>query len=276
MMSNSEIATTDQSSVVSIIERVMLDPALDVDKMERILNMQERVMNKQSEMSFNTALSAVQKDAPAIQRKASNDQTRSRYALLEHINESLIPVYTEHGFSLSFDTGDAPDGLIRINCTVSHNAGHSRLYHYDLPLDNVGAKGNVNKTNVHASGSTISYGRRYLTCMIFNVVLTNEDIDGNKNKDLITNEDLYDWREYGVEAGKIWASIEAIKKGIATKEYSSVVEAMFELTNEERDIVLKAPSKGGILESTERSFFRSKEWQDAKSDFRAENEEGES
>jgi hypothetical protein len=40
----------------------------------------------------------------------------------------------------------------------------------------------VNKTQVHALGSTSSYARRYLVCMIFNVT-TEDDNDGNRRKD---------------------------------------------------------------------------------------------
>ena len=64
-----------------------------------------------------------------------------------------------------------------------HEAGHTKRYHVDLPIDSTGIKGSVNKTGVHANGSTYSYARRYLTMMIFNVVLTNEDNDGNVDGD---------------------------------------------------------------------------------------------
>ena len=66
--------------------------------------------------------------------------------------------------------------------------------HFDLALDGVGLKGNPNKTAVQASGSTISYGRRYLKLMVFDVVLTNEDNDGNapeKTPDEIRGDALH-------------------------------------------------------------------------------------
>jgi hypothetical protein len=48
-----------------------------------------------------------------------------------------------------------------------------------MPLDNVGMKGTANKTNVHATGATNSYARRYLTLMIWNLT-TEDDIDAQK------------------------------------------------------------------------------------------------
>jgi hypothetical protein len=113
-------------------------------------------------------------------RDKFNAQTSSSYAALESIDRKISPVYTAHGFSLSFGTGDsALVGHIRTLCDCMHEAGHTKQYHVDLPIDSAGIKGSVNKTGVHAAGSTFSYARRYLTMMIFNVVLTNEDDDGN-------------------------------------------------------------------------------------------------
>jgi len=61
---------------------------------------------------------------------------------------------------------------------LSHSAGHTRKYWVDLPLDQAGIKGTVNKTPMHATGSTFSYGRRYLVVMIFNISVIGEDDDG--------------------------------------------------------------------------------------------------
>jgi hypothetical protein len=49
-----------------------------------------------------------------------------------------------------------------------------------------GPKGNQNKTATHGFGSTMSYGRRYLICLIFNITLTNEDQDGNQPGEQVT------------------------------------------------------------------------------------------
>lgn len=183
-----DIALQETNSVISVIEKVATSKDLDVSKMEKLLEMQERVLNRQAEIAFNNALSEVQKELPAIQRDAVNSQTSSRYSKLESINMKIIPVYTKHGFSLSFGTEETSDKeVLKITCDVSHAQGHTRQYHYNLPWDKSGIKGNVNKTDIHALGSTISYGRRYLTMMIFNLVIS-DDTDGvynNENPEVV-------------------------------------------------------------------------------------------
>jgi len=148
--------------------------------MERLLAMQERILAKNAEVAFNTAMQSAQSEMPVVVRDATNPSTNSKYARLESVNALIKPVYTQHGFSLSFGSADgAPANCFRLTCLVAHRNGHSRLYQCDLPLDSTGMKGLPNKTLMHAHGSTMSYGRRYLTLLIFNVSISNEDTDGN-------------------------------------------------------------------------------------------------
>ncbi|MBX9755653.1 MAG: ERF family protein [Pseudomonadaceae bacterium] len=122
---------------------------------------------------------AQQRIKPVV-RKALNVQTNSTYARLEDIDQEISPIYTDEGFSLSFGTADSSlAGHIRVICDCMHAEGHTKQYQMDLPLDATGIGGKTNKTGVHAHGSTNSYARRYLTMMIFNVVMVKEDNDGN-------------------------------------------------------------------------------------------------
>lgn len=186
---NQEVAAAPESApltegsnpVLSMIERVATDPNADVDKLERMLAMQERILDREAEAAFNVAMQEAQEEMPRIMRDAKNDSTHSTYARLETIMAKINPVITKRGFSMSFGTADSPlERHYRIVCTVSHTAGHSREYHADVPADMTGMKGNQNKTATHGFGSTMSYGRRYLTLLIFNIALTNEDDDGNR------------------------------------------------------------------------------------------------
>jgi len=94
----------------------------------------------------------------------------------------ITPIYTSVGLSLSFGTrAGAPEGCIRVSCDVRHEAGHAESYELDMELDRAGIAGATNKTGPHARGSSISYTRRYLTCMIFHIP-TGDDDDGNADR----------------------------------------------------------------------------------------------
>ena len=174
------IAVRD-SSLLAMIERVATTPEMDLGKLERLIELQERVLAQQARMDYAAAMSAVQGQVGAVCRAAENTQTHSRYALLDDVLRALVPIATEHGFSLSFSAGVSPSaGERRTCCTVMHSGGHAEDYTIDLPLDGVGIAGKSNKTPIHSVKSAHTYGRSMLTQMIFNVALTGEsDDDGN-------------------------------------------------------------------------------------------------
>lgn len=170
----------ESTALITVIERAARDPSIDIDKMERLLAMQEKIFAKQAEAEFNAAMSLCQSEMPQIQPRDKNDQTSSMYAALEDIDRKARPVYTRHGFALSFGTIDCPlEGHYRQTCLATHRGGHSRPYQADLPTDMTGLKGNPNKTGIQGFGSTMSYGQRYMTKLVFNIVIGGEDNDGN-------------------------------------------------------------------------------------------------
>lgn len=182
---------SESAAIFSIIERAARDPNVDLDKMERLMAMREREMNRMAETAFNAAMKAAQSEMPQVVRDADNDQTRSRYARYETISEAIQPVIARNGFSLTFSEGTpAKDNCIRVVCDVMHEAGFTKQYYADVPFDNVGMKGNANKTNTHAYGSTKSYGKRYLKCDIFDVAVKNLDDDGNAAGDPVSHEKI--------------------------------------------------------------------------------------
>jgi hypothetical protein len=171
----------EAAALIQVIERAAANPQIDVEKMERLFALHERILARNAEMAFNEAMSECQKEMPQVERDAENQQTHSWYTRLETLSDAAVPVYTKHGFSLSFGEDDCPkEGHIRVICFCSHRSGHTRTYRGDIPIDIAGLKGNPNKTPTHAFGSTKSYGRRYLTLDIFNIVMKNEDDDGQE------------------------------------------------------------------------------------------------
>ena len=53
-------AQDQHAALLQVIARAAADPAVDIDKMERLLAMQERVMERNAEAAFNDAMRAAQ------------------------------------------------------------------------------------------------------------------------------------------------------------------------------------------------------------------------
>lgn len=174
--------TTESAAIFQIIERAARDPNIDLDKMERLMAMRERELTRQAEQAFNEAMKAAQSEMRAVAADASNIQTKSKYATYAKLDSVLRPIYTRHGFSISFDEDDSPKpDHIRVLCYVAHEAGFTRTYRKDMPADGKGAKGGDVMTKTHATGAAASYGMRYLLKGIFNVAVGEEDADGNQD-----------------------------------------------------------------------------------------------
>ncbi len=180
---------SESTALVQVIDRALQNPDVDVEKLERMLAMQERILDREAEQAFNRAMRSAQAEMPQVVRDAYNPQTKSKYARLETVSKAMTKTVSKNGFSMSFGTADSPiDGHYRVTCIVAHEKGFSREYHGDVPTDMTGLKGNPNKTATHGFGSTMSYGRRYLKLMIFDVSMKDEDDDGNAAGPCITPE----------------------------------------------------------------------------------------
>lgn len=183
--------TSPADSILAVIERAAQNPDVDIDKMERLFALREQALNRQAEAAFNEAMRHAQSEIKLTTRTKRNEQTESNYADITAVNESVMPVATKYGFSVSFGTAECPlDGYMRVTATVSHAAGHSRAFQADVPTDATGIKGTTNKTKTHAFGSTMTYGRRYLLLLIFNVSTADDDGNASSAKETIITEEL--------------------------------------------------------------------------------------
>lgn len=197
-----EIQTIDQSTelanvqdmgsaMLSMFERVLLDPNVPVERVEKMMEMQERWEDRQAEKAFSEALAAAKAEMPQVVKNKDNQQTRSRYADLEALDKAISPVISKHGFSLSFSPAKSEIAdHYGITCEIRHEAGHKETHHADIPVDGTGMKGNANKTATHAFGSTMSYGRRYLKMMIFDIATGDDDGNAAGNGEPISDNQM--------------------------------------------------------------------------------------
>lgn len=184
-----------QQGTMGLIERAISDPSFNAENFKTLVEFRDRELARSAEQAFNAAMSACQGEMRPISADANNPQTRSRYATYTKLDKVLRPVYNRHGFALSFNTTDSPIAdHMRVMGYVSHNSGHTRIYQIDIPTDGKGAKGNDVMTKTHAVGAGASYGMRYLLKMIFNVLVGEDDNDGNDVAQTVTDPKGYeDW-----------------------------------------------------------------------------------
>lgn len=136
--SNSQLATVQEQQLsiagnyLSMIERAAKDPAIDIDKMERLLAMAERMEERNAVQQFNSAFSAMQKDLPVIVAETVIPN-RGKYARFEDVMRQIQPMLTSHGFAVSFNQ-DADEKRIKVTCNLHHIGGHSEANTFAVRL----------------------------------------------------------------------------------------------------------------------------------------------
>jgi len=167
-------------AMMSIMERASLAADIPRENLQQIYDMQMALLKRDEEKLYYRSLAACQMEIEPIIKNKRNAHTKSSYADLEAIITAIKPIYAKHGFSVSVteDRERSTSTHTALVATRGHSCGHKELFYYDSPNDGKGIEGKVNKTDPHAKGSAVGYGRRYLHAMMWD--LATADDDGNR------------------------------------------------------------------------------------------------
>lgn len=165
-----------------MVERLAANPNVDVTKLEKIVELQERIMRHNAESAFNAAFAKMRPELPQVAERGKilvKGSLRSTYAKLEDIDEAVTPILAKHGFGMRHRTEwpvDKP-GIIRIVGILCHEQGHKEESAFEAPMDK-----SDYRTDIQSQGSTVSYGRRYTTLDLLNITTRGVDNDGQRQQ----------------------------------------------------------------------------------------------
>lgn len=172
----------EQAHPVEMFERLAKDPGVDVEKLERLIAMQERIMRHNAKSAFDGAFSRMQAELPEIAENGKilvKGVLRSTFATLEDIHAAIKPILRTYGFAIRHRTEwpEGKAGIIRIVGILSHEQGHSEESCFEAPADK-----SDYRTDIQSMGSTVSYGRRYTTLDLLNITTRGLDNDGQRKQ----------------------------------------------------------------------------------------------
>lgn len=178
---------------VSTFERLAKDPNVTPEKLERLVALEERILARQAEAQFWEAFADMQGELPTIQEDGSiivDGAVRSRYSTNENIQEVIRPILSKHGFALSHRNATTDKGY-KVTAILAHRGGHKEFDEFESKPDDGGRMNSIQRI-----GSTRSYGARYTTIAILNIVSRapiDRDDDGESSEAPEAPEGFNEW-----------------------------------------------------------------------------------
>lgn len=193
----SAIAVRQPDSGALMFERLAADPNVPVEKLERLIAMQERIMAHNAKAEFDSAYAEMQGEIPVITERGEilvSGQLRSKYAKLEDIIRIVRPIMQQHGFAVRH-SHEFVDGKIKIVGILSHRSGHSERDEFVTESDT-----GAGRTAIQALGSARSYGQRYTLMSLLGIATSGSDDDGVKagqasKREIVAPAGFEDWWE---------------------------------------------------------------------------------
>ena len=185
-----------QGQTVAITPMQMLQIAVeqgaDLDKLQKLMDLQDRWEANEAKKAFVAALNAFKKDPPEIVKNkhvafaGRGGGAEYDHATLDHVSGEIGEALSEHGLTHRWEVkqaDDASDVRITVTCVLTHERGHSeRVSMWALPDDS------GSKNRIQAIGSTVTYLQRY-TLLAATGLAAGPDDDGEAaGSDPITAE----------------------------------------------------------------------------------------
>lgn len=177
-----QVATTKASapqaaSMMEVIANAASNPNCDIEKMQALLAMQDKLIEREARAEFSAAMATACGEIPQVERNGTvslGGKGGYKFTKWEDMDRVIRPILALHHLRLSFNTRSAEGSNAKVIIgMISHANGQSQSAEIELPLD-----AGQGRNPLQGFGSTISYGKRYCAEMLLNIVRCDEDIDG--------------------------------------------------------------------------------------------------
>lgn len=166
---NAVVPANESAAILSVIERMAMNPEIDPERIERFIVLKERIDAANAKKTFDAAIALAKASIPPVvkNRKGHNDKSYADFAAIAAV---VDPIIAPLGLSYRFRT--AQSDKISVTCVLTHEGGHSEENTLSGPADASGSK-----NAIQAIGSTLTYLQRYTLVQALGIS-ASEDDDG--------------------------------------------------------------------------------------------------
>lgn len=168
--------STEQTNPLVLISNA-LNSGMDIEKMERLFDLQERWEKKEAEKAFRRAMVLFQNEKPELIKIKGADygpgKAKYNFNPLPKVQKAIDPILSKFGLTYRWEILPV-ENFIEVSCIISHVDGHSEKTTMRGPHDSSGSK-----NGLQAIGSTRTYLERYTLESAFGLS-SDEDTDGKQ------------------------------------------------------------------------------------------------
>jgi hypothetical protein len=162
--------------MVHMIERMVMDPNASIEKLERMLEMKERLEAQRAKRAFDAAIAEAKSAIPPILKDGRVDYTNKEgkrtsfdHETLHGIAKVVDPILSQHGLSYRYRS-EQREGQLHVTCIVAHRDGYAEETTLSGSPDTSGSK-----NNYQAVGSAATYLQRYTLKLALGLSAAKDD-----------------------------------------------------------------------------------------------------
>ena len=231
---------TEPNSIMAVVSALAMRPDVDIDKLQRLLEMQERWDAKVAEKAFNVAFAKFKGEAVNVVKNIEykDGPLKGRmYANSAAVVSATAPILAKYGLGATWKLTKDDPAWLEVTCTLKHELGHSESVSMGGAPD-----GGPARNAIQSRGSAKTYLERYTLLAITGLSTDEDDDDGNGGPKLPNDQ-----REYHLK--NINSALAGEKMNFA---YQAALKAARECGDKEAEMLfaeaknarLRGPNRG--------------------------------
>lgn len=160
----------------------------DLEKLEKLMELQERYEQQQFKKDYTKAVAEFKANMPKVIKDKENKQYKSMYASESALLNTLNPILSQYGLSVSYSFPETEGDILKVTCIMTHENGYSDSVTLPGPIDTSGSKNPLQQVK-----STVTYLRKATFEAITGIATCDpsEDDDGNSAGSPPINDSQY-------------------------------------------------------------------------------------
>lgn len=164
-----------QSTTPAELLSVAVSQGADLDKLEKLMELQERWEANEARKAYERAINAFKANPPTVlkTKRVSYSGTSYSHATLANVVDAVSKGLSEHGLSHRWEVKQ--NGAVTVDCILAHELGHSERVSMTAPPDDSGKKNTIQQI-----ASTVTYLERYTLMAITGLAAMDMDDDAKR------------------------------------------------------------------------------------------------